>query len=196
MKPIQPPKIFQKLQYNAPIILTFSLVAIAIQLVSSFIPNFTSHFFIIGPTMSVTNPLDYVRLASHTLGHANWNHLFGNLTYILLLGPLLEEKYGGRPLLWMMAATAVATGLINVLFFPTGLLGASSIVFMLIILASIVNVERGAVPLTFVLVTCIFLGSEILNIFRQDNISQMAHIVGGALGAGFGFFWTRTLGQR
>ncbi|MFP4395098.1 MAG: rhomboid family intramembrane serine protease [Anaerolineales bacterium] len=192
----QPPKIFQKLQYNAPVILTFSLAAIGIHLISSFIPGFTGHFFVIGPTMSVTNPLDYVRLASHTLGHASWGHLFGNLTYILLLGPLLEEKYGSRPLLWMMAATAVATGLINVLFFPTGLMGASSIVFMLIILASIVNVGRGAVPLTFVLVTCIFLGSEVLNIFRPDNVSQMAHIAGGALGAGFGFFWTRTLGQH
>lgn len=191
-----PTRIFQKVRYNAPVILTFSLLAIGIHLISSFIPDFTRHFFVVGPTMSVTNPLDYVRLASHTLGHANWHHLFGNLTYILLLGPLLEEKYGSRAILWMMAATAVATGLINVLFLPTGLLGASSIVFMLIILASIVNVERGAIPLTFVLVTCIFLGSEILNIFREDTISQMAHIVGGALGAGFGFFWDRTLGQR
>ncbi len=192
----QPPEIFQKIHYNAPVILTFSLLAIAIRLISVFLPDFTYHFFVVGPTMSVTNPLDYVRLASHTLGHANWNHLFGNLTFILLLGPLLEEKYGSRAILWMMAATAVATGLINVLFLPTGLLGASSIVFMLIILASIVNVERGAIPLTFVLVTCIFLGSEILKIFREDTISQMAHIVGGALGAGFGFFGIHILGQR
>ena len=192
----QPTKIFQKIRYNAPVILTFSLLAIAIRLVSVFIPDFTRQFFVTGPTMSLVNPLDYVRLASHALGHASWGHLFGNLTYILLLGPLLEEKYGSQDILLMMVTTAVATGLINVLFFPTGLLGASSIVFMLIILASIVNVGRGAIPLTFLLVTCIFLGSEILGVFREDDISQMAHIVGGALGAAFGFFWTRTLGQR
>jgi membrane associated rhomboid family serine protease len=185
--------LFQKIQYNAPVILTFSLLAIAIRFVSMFFPNFTRYFFAVRPTMSLLNPLDYGRLVSHALGHASWGHLFGNLTYILLLGPLLEEKYGSVTILLMMALTALCTGIVNVLFFPTGLLGASGIVFMLIILASIVNVQEGTIPLTFVLVILIFIGTEVLNIFRDDNISQMAHIMGGAMGALFGFILTRTL---
>jgi membrane associated rhomboid family serine protease len=193
---VRPTKLLRKIQYNAPVILTFSLLAIAIRFVSMFFPDLTRHFFAVRPTMSLLNPLDYGRLVSHALGHASWGHLFSNLTYILLLGPILEEKYGSITILLMMVLTALCTGIINVLFFSTGLLGASGIVFMLIILASIVNVQEDTIPLTFVLVALIFIGTEVLNIFRDDNISQMAHIVGGAMGALFGFVLTRTLKRR
>ena len=124
---------------------------------------------------------------SHVIGHANFGHLLNNLTLLLLLGPILEEKYGSANLVWMMLATALATGIINVMFFSTGLLGASGIVFMLIILVSIVNVKRNSIPLSFILVSCIFVGNELFQSFARDNISQMAHIVGGAIGALFGF---------
>ncbi len=193
---IRPGKLLPKIQYNAPVILTFSLLAIAIRFISMFFPNLTRYFFVVGPTMSLLNPLDYSRLVSHALGHVSWGHLFGNLTYILLLGPILEEKYGSSTILLMMVLTALCTGIINVLLFSTGLLGASGIVFMLIILASIVNVQEDTIPLTFILVALIFIGTEVLNVFRDDNISQMAHIVGGAMGAIFGFILTRTLKRR
>ncbi len=194
--PTRSTRLLHKIQYNAPVILTFSLLALVIRFISMFFPNLTRYFFAVGPTMSLLNPLDYGRLVSHALGHASWGHLFGNLTYILLLGPILEEKYGSPTILLMMGLTALCTGIINVLLFPTGLLGASGIVFMLIILASIVNVGEDRIPLTFVLVVLIFIGTEVLNIFRDDNISQMAHIVGGAMGAVFGFILTRTLKRR
>ncbi len=87
----------------------------------------------------------------------------------------------------MILITASVTGLINVLAFSTGLLGASGIVFMLIILVSIVDIKQGSVPLTFILVAGIFIGSEVVQAFRDDRISQMAHIAGGSMGAAFGF---------
>ncbi len=183
---------FGKLQYNAPVILTFSLLATGIRLVSVFVPDVTRHFFMVRGTMSLFNPLDYVRLFSHSLGHANWGHLFNNLTYLLLLGPILEEKYGSLTTLLMMAVTALCTGLVNILFFSSGAYGASDIVFMLIILASIVNVRQGTIPLTFVLVVVIFIGNEMLGLLRPDTISQTAHIIGGALGAVFGFILARS----
>lgn len=179
-----------RLHYNAPVILTFSLAAVAIHLLNVAIPNLTVQFFAVPGRIALSNPVSYFRLMSHVLGHVNWAHLLGNLTYILLLGPILEEKYGSLPLLAMIAITALVTGILNVALFDTGLLGASGIVFMLIMLASIVDVKAGEIPLTFVLVAAIFIGGEVLKVFQSDNISQMAHIVGGAAGALFGFLFT------
>jgi membrane associated rhomboid family serine protease len=88
----------------------------------------------------------------------------------------------------------LTTGIINVLVFSKGLLGASGIVFALIILASIVNMRRDSIPLSFVLVSVIFIGGELTQVFRQDNISQTAHIVGGIVGAVFGFQLARQRG--
>ena len=86
-----------------------------------------------------------------------------------------------------MVATASVTGLINVIFFSTGLLGASGIAFSFIVLVSIVNVKRGSIPLSFVLVFLVFIGGEVTRMFEPDNISQMGHIVGGLIGAFVGF---------
>ena len=128
--------------------------------------------------------------AGISLGHASWSHLTGNLTLVLLLGPILEERYGSRTVLIMILATALITGFVHIavpLFDNMGLRGASGIVFMLIVLSSFVNVKRGTIPLTFILIATLYLGKEVVNVLQNDNISQMAHIVGGALGSFFGF---------
>jgi membrane associated rhomboid family serine protease len=177
----------RKLDYNAPVILTFAILAVGIFILGQLIPAFIGRYFLVRGSMSLLNPLDYFRLISHVLGHGSWQHLFGNLTLILLLGPILEEKYSSTSLLIMIVVTALVTGILNVVFFSSGLFGASGIVFMLIILVSIVDLEAGSIPLTFVLVVIIFLGGEFIDIFRNDNISQMSHIIGGAVGAFFGF---------
>lgn len=181
-----------KIHYNAPVVLTFSIISVVIFLLSALISErITTTFFLVRPTFSFTNLLDYFRIVSHVLGHASFQHLLGNLTLILLLGPILEEKYGSATILTIMLVTAFATGLINVLFFSKGLLGASGIVFAFIILASIVNMKADSIPLSFLLVSAIFVGGELLQMFQQDDISQMAHIVGGVVGAVFGFQRTR-----
>ena len=87
----------------------------------------------------------------------------------------------------MILITGLITGLINVMFFDTGLLGASGIVFMLILLVSFTNVKRGELPITFILVALLFVGKEVLHSLQADQVSQMAHIIGGACGSLFGF---------
>jgi membrane associated rhomboid family serine protease len=101
---------------------------------------------------------------------------------------MLEEKYGSSSIAMMILITAAVTGIFNILFFKTALLGASGIAFMMILLGSFVNIERGKIPLTFILVVVIFIGREIVEgLFIQDNISQLTHIAGGVCGAFFGF---------
>jgi membrane associated rhomboid family serine protease len=150
-------------------------------------PGITFRLFTLLPGMSFADPLSYFRLVFHVLGHSGWDHLIGNLTFMLLIGPILEEKYGSKRLLIMIFITALSTGILNLIFFNTGLLGASGVVFMLILLGSFVNLSSGKIPLTFVLVVILFLGKEIVDSLRNDNISQFAHIMGGIIGTVFGF---------
>jgi membrane associated rhomboid family serine protease len=115
----------------------------------------------------------------------------GNMTFILLLGPIVEERYGSKKTLGMILITALVTALMNLFFFNTGLIGASGIVFMLIVLVSFTNVKSGQIPVTFILVAVLFVGKELLNSMWADNVSQFAHIMGGACGGIFGFLGKR-----
>jgi membrane associated rhomboid family serine protease len=127
-------------------------------------------------------------LFTHAIGHSGWQHLFNNFSIILLIGPILEENYGSSSLLVMIAITALVTGVLNILFFTRGLRGASGIVFMMILLASFTNFNKGEIPLTFILILIIYLGREVFDSFSSNNISEFAHIVGGFCGSLFGFF--------
>ena len=176
-----------KIDYNSPVILTFTLVATAVMIVDTIIPGFTRNFFAFPPTFAFGNPLDYFRLVSHIAGHANWQHLAGNFAIILLIGPILEEKHGSKGLLVMMIVTALISSVFAILLFDHYGLGASGVVFMMIILSSFVNLKKGTIPLTFILVALLFLGQEVFNSLKADNVSQFAHILGGVSGAGFGF---------
>lgn len=177
-----------KITYNSPVVLTFTLVCTVVMLIDSYsIGGLTQSLFTVYPDMSLTDPLSYFRLVSHTIGHASWDHLVGNLTLILLLGPMLEEKYGSKTLLLMMFITALVTGILSAAIFSSGLLGASGIVFMFIILSSLTNFRLGQIPLTFLLVVVLFLGNEFVSSFANDNIAQFAHIAGGICGSVFGY---------
>ncbi len=178
-----------KITYNSPVILTYTLIATIVMFLGE---EITHAFFAVSPQSNFTNPIAFLTLATHAIGHANWPHLVGNFTFILLLGPLIEEKYGSQLLLIMMFITAFVTGILNVTLFTTGLLGASGIVFMLILLSSMTNFKSGTIPLTFILVVTLFLGKEIMTSLQADNISQFAHILGGVCGAIFGFIFGKT----
>ncbi len=179
-----------RLRYNAPVTLSFALLASALLGIDSlFGTHIILHWFTVpgAGQFDWGNPAGYFRLFSHALGHASWAHLIGNFSFILLLGPILEEKYGSLPLLAMMFATALVTGLINVLFFPTGLLGASGVAFMMILLISFTNIKSGEIPLTFILVLVVYLVQQVVASVGSSNISEMAHIIGGLCGSVFGF---------
>ena len=176
------------LDYNAPVTLTFSLLCLGVLLLGEFTGGYSTVGFFMTHNSGWFNPMTYLRLFTYVLGHASFEHFFGNISYILLLGPMIEEKYGSRNLLKMILITAPIGGILNNILFPdVYLCGASGIVFMMIILASATSFERGQIPLTLILVLAIYLGDEVYNaIYANDNISQLAHIAGGVCGALFG----------
>lgn len=180
-----------RIKYNAPTTLTYAfLCSLVVFLDGSVLHGLTRAFFTVPDalTFDLLNPLDYLRLFTHIAGHADWNHLINNFAYILLLGPMLEETYGSLTMALMITVTGFVTGVLNACFFPHPLLGASGVVFMMILLASFTNHGKNDVPLTFILIVILYLGKEILNAFKGDDISQFAHLAGGLCGSLFGFF--------
>ena len=184
-----------RVTYNAPVTLTFAILCVLILLMNDFllgkhlIPALFTAPSRIGTEggFNYRNALDYFRLFLHVLGHGDWNHLLGNFAFLLLLGPLMEERYGSKMVALMFAVTSFVTGVINVCLIPHPLLGASGIVFMLIILASITTLEKNVIPLSFIFVVVIYLGRELINAPKTENISTVAHIAGGLCGSMFGF---------
>ena len=179
-----------KIRYNAPVTLTFALAAALILAAD----QFTGHtlilrFFTVPGRTGFTWAYlpSYPRLISHILGHAGWAHLLGNFSIILLVGPILEEKYGSVPLLVMILTTALVTGVINVVFLSTGLLGASGVAFMMILLAPFTNTKSGDIPLTFILIVILYLTKQVAGSFQNNSIAEFAHIAGGICGSLFGF---------
>ena len=178
-----------RIRYNAPVVLTFALLALLTLPLNVLTAGWTTPHLFTVYRCSLLDPLAYVRFFAHVLGHADMSHYMGNMLLMLLVGPPLEEKYGSRSLLLFIALTALATGLVEFIFFPgSALLGASGVVFMMIVLSSFTATERGAVPLTLILVAVLYLGGEIITgLHSADNISQLAHVVGGVCGMVFGF---------
>ena len=174
--------------FNAPLVLSFALACTVVTVIRLAAGDGIDRVFATYAA-SWKDPMTYLRLFTHVIGHAGFAHLLGNMAYILLLGPMLEEKYGWKNLLAVMLVTAAVTGLIHNMLFPrTYLLGASGIVFAFILLTSFTEVGEGEIPLTFILVAVIYLGQQIWDgITVKDNISNLSHIVGGLIGGGAGW---------
>lgn len=138
---------------------------------------------------SLKNPMTYLRFFTHVFGHDGWSHFIGNAAYLLLLGPMLEEKYSSRTLIEIIGLTAVVTGLVNYfLFWNVALCGASGVVFAFIILASFTGFKDGEIPLTFILVALIYIGQQVVDgVLVSDNVSNLSHIIGGLLGGIIGY---------
>jgi membrane associated rhomboid family serine protease len=179
-----------KIKYNSPVVLTFVFLCSFILALNQLLFHNLIALWFSAPgkgNFSSSSVRNWIDLVTHVLGHANWNHLTGNLLIILIVGPMLEDIYSSASLLFMMFITAIVTGSVNVLFFSTGLLGASGIVFMMILLASFTNFRKGEIPLTFILVLIFYVGNEIISSFKNDSIAHFVHIIGGFCGSVFGF---------
>lgn len=175
--------------FNSPVVLGFTILCFVVLLLDLFTKSASTNVLFSVYRSSLLNPLTYVRFFGHVLGHAGWEHFFGNIMMLLVVGPLLEEKYGSSNILFVILSTALVTGIINFVFFSNvQLLGASGVVFAFIMLSSLTSIKEGKLPLTFILVAVIYIGQQIYEgLFVQDNVSNLTHILGGIVGSGLGF---------
>jgi GlpG protein len=185
-----------KITLNAPFTLGFALLCGLATLLCAVSGECTVLLFSTHAS-SMSDPLMYLRLFTHVLGHSGLDHLMGNMAMILLLGPALEEKYGWKILLTLILATALITGIIHNLLFPgSALLGASGVAFAFVLLTSFTAFREGEIPLTFILVALIYLGQQIWDaVTVRDNVSNLTHIIGGLIGGGAGYLLNMKTGS-
>lgn len=178
-----------KIVFNAPAVLLFSFICLVVTMLFTSRGSAIGYKFFMTYSSPLSDPLTYVRAIGHVFGHSGWEHFIGNMSFILLLGPILEEKYGASDLVVVIVLTAVVTAIVNALVFPgVALMGASGVVFAFILLTSFTEFRDGEIPLTFILIALIYIGREAYSgLVVQDNISQLGHIVGGAVGAVLGY---------
>lgn len=176
---------------NAPITLMFVIICLMTIILDNITDGVSTQTFFSTYGSSWLDPFTYIRLIGHVFGHQNLSHLISNSLYLLLLGPVLEEKYHDK-LIIVILVTAIVTGLFHNIVQPnTLLLGSSGVVFAFILMASITGKENG-IPITLILVTVLWLGQEIYaGISASDNISQITHIIGGISGATLGLMFKK-----
>lgn len=146
------------IRFNAPVVLSFALISLLVLVLDSVTGGASTARLFCVYRAPLTDPLTYVRFFTHVLGHSGYSHYMGNMLLLLLVGPGLEEKYGSRNLLLTIVITAFATGLVQFLLFPhSALLGASGVVFMMIVLSSFTEMKKGGIPLTMLLVVALYL---------------------------------------
>jgi len=178
-----------KITFNSPVVLGFVCTSFVVLILNYITLGSSNQALFMTYHSGLTSPLTYLRFFTHVLGHDGWAHFIGNASYLLLLGPMLEEKYGSVKILEIIAVTAVVTGLINYIFFwNVALCGASGVVFAFILLTSFTSFKEGEIPLTFILVAVIYIGQQLVEgITLQDNVSNLSHIIGGVIGSVIGY---------
>ena len=186
-------KSFFRLQYNSPVVLSFALLSLGALLLNYLTGGMSNLRLFSVYHAPLSDPLTWPRFVLHVLGHRDYSHYIGNMMMILVVGPPLEEKYGSRSLFWAIFLTALLSGLVQWFFFPNvRLLGASGIVFMMIVMSSLAGMKDGCIPITLILVLVLYIGGEIVNgVVLSDNVSQLTHVIGGLCGAFLGLSMRR-----
>ena len=179
--------IAQYFEYNSFVTLSMFFISLIVLILNYLTKGKTNEYFFSTERASLLNPLTYIRLFTHVLGHADWSHFANNYMKILILGPLIEEKYGSLNFLIMILITAFVTGVVNYIKGDTRLKGASNISFMLIVLSAFVNMTNNKIPLTLVLIIFFYIIDEIVNVKKDDSIAHYGHITGAICGGVFGY---------
>ena len=177
--------------YNSPVIITY----LVISLIACFL-NFISHgksnkLLFTSYRSSPFNPLTYIRLFTHSIGHIDLSHLIHNFLFILLIGPMIEEKYGSINLLVMLLITSLVIGLFNTIFSNYSITGASGNVYMLITLSSFSNISEGKIPITLILILVFYIISELKDRVIEGNKTtyHTGHLLGALCGIALGFYF-------
>ena len=175
--------------YNSPVIITYLLLSLFACLLNYVSKGASNQLLFSSYRSSPFDPFTYVRLVTHSIGHQNWSHLVGNFLYILLIGPIIEEKYGSTNLLFMLIITSIVIGIFNSFIDNYIICGASGNVYMLIVLSSFSNISEGKIPITLVLIFLFYITTELKDEFfgKEKGVYHWGHLMGAVCGLIFGF---------
>ena len=177
--------------YNSPVIISYLIISIIAWLLNCITGGKSNKLLFTSYRSSPFNPLTYIRLFTHSIGHIDLSHLIHNFLFILLIGPMIEEKYGSINLLVMLLITSLVIGLFNTIFSNYSITGASGNVYMLIVLSSFSNISEGKIPITLVLILIFYVISEFKDRLIEGNKKtyHTGHLLGALCGIAFGFYF-------
>lgn len=181
------------LKYNAPVTLTFALLSLLALALGELTDGWTTQNLFCFYKSSLSDYLTYPRAVLHVLGNTSLTTCTGNIIVLLVIGPAAEERFGSAKVLTAVLLTAIAGALIMWFLFPDAtLMGASGVLFMMMVLASFASMRGGAIPITLILVLILYLGSEVVQaISGQAGLQELTHIAGGVVGMLLGFAFSR-----
>jgi GlpG protein len=165
--------------FDSSFTLCLILVSFIVTLIQeTFVPGF-AHIF------ATHNKWD-IGIVLHIFGHSSWSHFLGNVVYIAMLGPSVEETFGSIPLMIMTLLSAVFIGIVSVIF-KNPCYGLSSIAYMWVILNTFQINNSKKIPLTSIILLVIFVLPEVIAMFvKSDNIGHQNHVLGAIFGLVFG----------
>jgi len=180
-----------KFDYNSPVIITYLVLSVIACFLNYITHGKSNKHLFTSYRSSPFNPLTYIRLFTHSIGHMDLSHLIHNFLFILLIGPMIEEKYGSINLIVMLLITSLIIGLFNTIFSNYSITGASGNVYMLIVLSSFSNISEGKIPITLILILIFYVLSEFKSRIFEGNKKtyHTGHLLGALCGIGFGFYF-------
>ena len=177
--------------YNSPVIITYLVISLIACFLNFITRGKSNKLLFTSYRSSIFNPLTYIRLFTHSIGHIDLSHLIHNFLFILLIGPMIEEKYGSINLIVMLLITSLVIGLFNTIFSNYSITGASGNVYMLITLSSFSNISDGKIPITLILILIFYILSEFRDRLIEGNKTtyHTGHLLGALCGIAFGFYF-------
>ncbi|MEE1182006.1 MAG: rhomboid family intramembrane serine protease [Treponema sp.] len=191
-----------KITFDFPVTVTFVIAAVVVFLIDSFLlKGKISSVLICHGSKQAAIPFnfksaaDFTGLIFYVFGNASWEMLFANLIVILLLGQILEERYGSLMLGLMMFISVLISGVLTVCVSTVPLSGAGCVIFMMAVLVSLTELTKKRIPLSCLLVFVLFLAFEIYRNTKgaagsnamQKVCGVLIEMVGGICGSIFGF---------
>ena len=191
-----------KFIFDSPVVLVFSVVS-AVIFISDLILklNLSEKIFECPgaksvPAFDFKSALSYVKLVIYPFGGENSTSFFLNIGFILLLGPVLEERYGSIMLALMIFITSLVGGVLTACVSMFGISGCGGIVFMMIILSVLSVFIKKQLPVSWIFIFTLYLafslfsGKKISGFmpFMQNNVPVFIQLASGICGSLFGFF--------
>lgn len=192
-----------KLTFDYPVTVTFVIVSLVLFLLDVYAfkgKMFSSILICHGSKQAMVpfnfkSPADFTGLFLFAFGNASWEMLFANLIAILLLGQILEERYGSVMLGLMMFISTLISGVLTACISTVPLTGAGCVIFMMAVLVSLTELTKKRIPLSCLLVFVLFLSFEIFRNAKgvsgtdvmQKICGVLVEMIGGICGSIFGF---------
>jgi rhomboid protease GluP len=174
--------------FNCPITLAFLVVVFIVQL--AFQTNFSDLFHNL---FSVSKPFEWANSSSYLSlllfvfsDDGKWQNISNPLLLIVLIGPIVEERVGPIQLVVAGIATTLITSLLHAILFSSNLYGPTCLAYMLVFMASYVNVRKGHAPLSFILVLVLVVLVS-ADQWTEDLRTAFPMITGSLMG----WFWAR-----